>query len=81
MEITHKYPTTGTKTVNFDEEDLAALTDIVRESFVDRLRVIGLSYPCIDYEEKLIEMCNKYDVNHKSKLEVTYFFKAALGMP
>ena len=80
MEITYEYPTPGTKTVNFDEEDLAALTDIIRESFVDRLRVIGLSHPCFDYEEKLIEMCDKYNVNHKSKLEVTGFFKAALGM-
>ena len=80
MEITYEYPTTDTKTVSFDEEDLAALTDILRESFVDRLRVIGLSYPCNDYEAKLIEMCNKYNVNHESKLEVTGFFRAVLGV-
>jgi len=81
MEITYEYhPAICTKTVNIDEEDLAALTDVVKESFVDRLRVIGLSHPHLDYEKKLIEVCNKYNVNHGSKLEITSFFRAALGM-
>ena len=80
MEITYEYPTTDTKTVCLDEEDLAALTDILRESFVDRLKVVGLAYPYLDYEAKLVEMCNKYNVNHESKLEVTSFFRAVLGV-
>lgn len=80
MEVTYRYPTTDVKTITVDEADVASLNDALRECFINRLLVIGLAHPYLDYEVKLVEMCKKYGVNNESKLEVHNFFGALLGV-
>lgn len=80
MQVSYECPTVCETTVEVDESDLQAMESILREAFVDRLRVIGLSNPCYKYEEKVIEICKRYGVDPSSKLAVTSFFKALLGV-
>jgi hypothetical protein len=80
MEIKYQAPATQEKSVEMSETQLNNLKEIALVCLVDRMRVIGLSNPYASYEHDLIVICKELGVDFNSKLALTNFLSAALGV-
>lgn len=81
MEISYEKPCTLTQKVEISDEDLGKLKELAKAAFADRVRVIGLANPSLQYEEEAKQICEKYGVDTSSKLGTAQFLLAALGVP
>lgn len=81
MEITFEVPSVETRVIDFDEEDLAKLNDIVRHMAIRHLQVAGLAFASYPPEEQAVELCQKYGIDPLQKGAVVSFFSALLCGP
>lgn len=80
MEVSYQKVSSTAETVDIDDEDVMALQEIAKASFVDRIRVIGMHNPLLNGEKQAKAICEKYGVDPDSKVSVVNFLKAALGV-
>jgi hypothetical protein len=79
MELSFSGHSKTTRTVNFDEADLAALTDVVRTYFIQQVAYIDLKNPYSDEDRLLVKLCLKYGVDPLYAPDRLAFFKAVMG--
>ena len=68
-----------TRTVDFDESDLAALSDAIRTYFIQRVTYIDLKDAYSEEDRLLVKLCKKYGVDALYSPDRVAFFKAVLG--
>lgn len=78
MELSFTGHPKTTRTVDFDEADLAALTDVIRAYFIQRVTYIDLKDAYSDEDRHLVKLCQKYGIDHLYPPDRVAFFKAVL---
>jgi hypothetical protein len=83
MEVRFSCLAPSTRVVNIDEEDMAALYDILANYFLSMLPHLefgrGLEY--LPERKAIRDFAEKYGVPHDHPESLTNFFRAALGRP
>lgn len=81
MEITFEVPSTESRTIQVQEEDLALLNDIIRHLAIRHLEVSPLALAYFPEEKQVVELCLKYGIDPEQKGGVVNFFRALLLNP
>jgi hypothetical protein len=80
MEISFPAHTIQDRIVNVPESDLASLYDAMRDCFLTHLQYSDYKDTYSSYEQFVVELCRKYNVDVRNVDDRTSFFKALLGL-
>ena len=84
MEIQYTSLAPTVRTINLSEEDMAALYDIVANSFLAHLPYLELSDKTVRWDparQAVRDFAEKYGVAWDHPPSITAFYRAALGKP
>jgi hypothetical protein len=79
MEIRYSALAPTERVVQVDEQDLAALNEILVDCFITHLKYGKIDPPVNDFEQKAVALCHRYSVDPNDQRSRVTFFKALLG--
>jgi len=81
MEVQFSGHTKTARVVEVSEADFAALSNVMREAFLNHILFGSFDRPYSDSDRWVVKVCEKYGVDPLYGPDRTAFFKALVGGP